>query len=172
MRHWATPKAAFYGGADLRSPQSTSSPTVHGGLSHVERLPLERKNYRKICLVQRAFSLSRLRFVSWSNIRRDALVSVFDVPHHHQPRSNFTIAMDVADPPHGNSPEFQDEDNALDASNIRNSRTLPDDLPTSLDDRRSVPVFPSETEMYDGWQGGHLPASLLVRRDSKSPVAS
>ncbi|KAJ9246358.1 hypothetical protein DTO207G8_9038 [Paecilomyces variotii] len=61
--------------------------------------------------------------------------------------------MDVADPPHGNSPEFQDEDNALDASNIRNSRTLPDDLPTSLDDRRSVPVFPSETEMYDGWQG-------------------
>ena len=32
-------------------------------------------------------------------------------------------------------------------------RQLPDDLPTSLDDRRSVPTFTSETEMYDGWQG-------------------
>ncbi|PKY08564.1 DIL and ankyrin domain protein [Aspergillus campestris IBT 28561] len=30
---------------------------------------------------------------------------------------------------------------------------LPDDLPTSLDDRRSIPVFPQETEMYDAWQG-------------------
>ncbi|KAI1982530.1 hypothetical protein LOZ51_000720 [Ophidiomyces ophidiicola] len=32
-------------------------------------------------------------------------------------------------------------------------RTLPDDLPTSLDDRRSVPTYAAETEMYDGWQG-------------------
>lgn len=31
--------------------------------------------------------------------------------------------------------------------------TLPDDLPKSLDDRRSVPVFPQETEIYDAWQG-------------------
>lgn len=30
---------------------------------------------------------------------------------------------------------------------------LPDDLPRSLDDRRSVPVFQPETEMYDAWQG-------------------
>lgn len=30
---------------------------------------------------------------------------------------------------------------------------LPDDLPKSLDDRRSVPVFQPETEMYDAWQG-------------------
>lgn len=30
---------------------------------------------------------------------------------------------------------------------------LPDDLPKSLDDRRSVPVFPQETEIYDAWQG-------------------
>lgn len=30
---------------------------------------------------------------------------------------------------------------------------LPDDLPKSLDDRRSVPVLPQETEMYDAWQG-------------------
>ncbi|PGH03744.1 hypothetical protein GX51_03888 [Blastomyces parvus] len=32
-------------------------------------------------------------------------------------------------------------------------RPLPDDLPTSLDDRRSVPVFGAETEIYDAWQG-------------------
>ncbi|KMP07619.1 hypothetical protein DIZ76_017317 [Coccidioides immitis] len=32
-------------------------------------------------------------------------------------------------------------------------RALPDDLPTSLDDRRSVPTYTAETEMYDGWQG-------------------
>ncbi|KAK0634805.1 hypothetical protein B0T17DRAFT_586507 [Bombardia bombarda] len=35
-----------------------------------------------------------------------------------------------------------------------NKRTLPDDLPRSLDDRRHVPVdLVPETEMYDGWQG-------------------
>ncbi|OAX84371.1 hypothetical protein ACJ72_01263 [Emergomyces africanus] len=32
-------------------------------------------------------------------------------------------------------------------------RPLPDDLPTSLDDRRSIPTFGTETEMYDAWQG-------------------
>jgi hypothetical protein len=32
-------------------------------------------------------------------------------------------------------------------------RTLPDDLPTSLDDRRPVPIITEETEMYDAWQG-------------------
>ncbi|SPO03790.1 probable protein localized to golgi-vacuole transport vesicle [Cephalotrichum gorgonifer] len=33
-------------------------------------------------------------------------------------------------------------------------RTLPADLPKSLDDRRMVsPSLPQETEMYDGWQG-------------------
>lgn len=32
-------------------------------------------------------------------------------------------------------------------------RKLPDDLPTSLDDRRSVPSYGVETEMYDAWQG-------------------
>ncbi|KAK2785404.1 hypothetical protein FQN52_008464 [Onygenales sp. PD_12] len=35
----------------------------------------------------------------------------------------------------------------------RRSRQLPPDLPTSLDDRRSVPGFTPETEMYDAWQG-------------------
>ena len=39
-------------------------------------------------------------------------------------------------------------------------RVLPDDLPTSLDDRRSVPTFSSETEMYDAWQGPQL--SLII----------
>ena len=34
---------------------------------------------------------------------------------------------------------------------------LPDDLPTSLDDRRSVPThYTAETEMYDAWQGEML----------------
>jgi hypothetical protein len=33
-------------------------------------------------------------------------------------------------------------------------RELPDDLPKSLNDRRSVPThFPIETELYDAWQG-------------------
>lgn len=32
-------------------------------------------------------------------------------------------------------------------------RQLPDDLPKSLDDRRVVPNFDTETEMYDAWQG-------------------
>ena len=37
-------------------------------------------------------------------------------------------------------------------------RALPSDLPTSLDDRRHVPVeLVQETEYYDGWQGGWLP---------------
>lgn len=32
-------------------------------------------------------------------------------------------------------------------------RQLPADLPTSLDDRRAVPMLGEETEMYDAWQG-------------------
>lgn len=36
------------------------------------------------------------------------------------------------------------------------SQELPDDLPKSLDDRRSVPMIQPETEMYDGWQGAQL----------------
>jgi hypothetical protein len=32
-------------------------------------------------------------------------------------------------------------------------RKLPDDLPTSLDDRRSFPSYGGETEIYDAWQG-------------------
>ncbi|KAL4980694.1 hypothetical protein BDW66DRAFT_124569 [Aspergillus desertorum] len=32
-------------------------------------------------------------------------------------------------------------------------KKLPDDLPKSLDDRRSFPAIQQETEMYDAWQG-------------------
>ncbi|KAI9696071.1 MAG: hypothetical protein M1836_005902 [Candelina mexicana] len=32
-------------------------------------------------------------------------------------------------------------------------RQLPDDLPKSLDDRRTIPGYGEETEMYDAWQG-------------------
>lgn len=35
-------------------------------------------------------------------------------------------------------------------------KKLPDDLPKSLDDRRSVPALQPETEMYDAWQGSQL----------------
>ena len=37
---------------------------------------------------------------------------------------------------------------------VKRPRALPDDLPKSLDDRRSVPnQYMGETEMYDAWQG-------------------
>ncbi len=39
---------------------------------------------------------------------------------------------------------------------IKKPRILPDDLPKSLDDRKSVPVYTGETEMYDAWQGMHI----------------
>jgi len=46
-------------------------------------------------------------------------------------------------------------------------RTLPADLPRSLDDRRHVPTeLVPETEMYDGWQGQCL---LLPRLAIPSP---
>ena len=45
---------------------------------------------------------------------------------------------------------------------IKRPRTLPDDLPKSLDDRKSVPThYTAETEMYDAWQGSHLPPHFL-----------
>ncbi len=41
-------------------------------------------------------------------------------------------------------------------------RTLPADLPKSLDDRRHAPTeLVAETEYYDGWQGS-LPRIRLV----------
>jgi hypothetical protein len=41
-------------------------------------------------------------------------------------------------------------------------RALPDDLPKSLDDRKSVPShYTAETEMYDAWQGATTDRGLL-----------
>ncbi|KAL2414843.1 Dilute domain-containing protein C25B8.08 [Exophiala dermatitidis] len=45
------------------------------------------------------------------------------------------------------------QDPASPAESVSSSRKLPNDLPTSLDDRRTVPVFGEEIEIYDGWQG-------------------
>lgn len=42
-------------------------------------------------------------------------------------------------------------------------RKLPDDLPTSLDDRRTFQSYGEETEMYDGWQGTIIPSSSWSR---------
>lgn len=58
--------------------------------------------------------------------------------------------MDLADPHRGGSHE---PDNDASELNVQQPRELPDDLPKSLDDRRSVPVFQQETEIYDAWQG-------------------
>ena len=55
--------------------------------------------------------------------------------------------MDTGDPHGGSGSEYGNEDK-------KKPRELPDDLPRSLNDRRSVPThFPVETEMYDAWQG-------------------
>jgi hypothetical protein len=35
-------------------------------------------------------------------------------------------------------------------------KELPADLPKSLNDRRAVPEFTTETEMYDAWQGASI----------------
>jgi hypothetical protein len=45
---------------------------------------------------------------------------------------------------------------------VKRPRTLPDDLPKSLDDRKSVPSYTAETEMYDAWQGNTPPTSLVL----------
>ncbi|EAW09813.1 DIL and Ankyrin domain protein [Aspergillus clavatus NRRL 1] len=65
--------------------------------------------------------------------------------------------MDPSESPRGTSDEFNNHNhnhnhNLDDELADQKPRVLPDDLPTSLDDRRSVPVF-QETEIYDAWQG-------------------
>lgn len=42
---------------------------------------------------------------------------------------------------------------SADESSLALPADLPPDLPTSLDDRRPVLEIPSETEIYDPWQG-------------------
>jgi hypothetical protein len=55
--------------------------------------------------------------------------------------------MDIGDHHGGPGGGFGDEEK-------KKPRELPDDLPKSLNDRRSVPTdLPMETEMYDAWQG-------------------
>lgn len=57
--------------------------------------------------------------------------------------------MDVSDPPLSEGRESSDDD----GQSPRSARKLPDDLPKSLDDRRTFSSYGGETEMYDAWQG-------------------
>ncbi|KAJ5887914.1 hypothetical protein N7495_007955 [Penicillium taxi] len=67
--------------------------------------------------------------------------------------------MDTIEPGHRASEE-------IDHSPVSaGAQELPDDLPKSLDDRRSVPVF-QETEMYDAWQGTSVVLPAPSRRRS------
>jgi hypothetical protein len=55
--------------------------------------------------------------------------------------------MDIGGPRIGEISGFEEEERKL-------PRELPDDLPRSLNDRRSVSVhYAPEMEMYDAWQG-------------------
>ncbi|KAI9873916.1 MAG: hypothetical protein M1830_010405 [Pleopsidium flavum] len=54
--------------------------------------------------------------------------------------------MDLGDP-------SNEEETGFEGAQPPKTRKLPDDLPTSLDDRRTVPSYGGETEMYDAWQG-------------------
>ncbi|KAI5305595.1 hypothetical protein KEM56_003948 [Ascosphaera pollenicola] len=54
-----------------------------------------------------------------------------------------------------------DQDVSPDAVEEMPVRKLPDDLPTSLDDRKPAPTISAETEMYDGWQGVHTLNPIL-----------
>jgi hypothetical protein len=68
--------------------------------------------------------------------------------------------MDTTESPRGDSEEVDPSHNHSPASS-ESPKELPEDLPKSLDDRRSVPVYQQETEMYDAWQGKN---SLLLTR--------
>jgi hypothetical protein len=56
--------------------------------------------------------------------------------------------MDIGDHDGGDIGGFGEE--------RKRPRELPDDLPKSLNDRRSIPTFTAETEMYDAWQGWYV----------------
>lgn len=60
--------------------------------------------------------------------------------------------MDTTEPRRGASEDADSDHHSPASPEIQ--QELPADLPKSLDDRRSVPVF-QETEMYDAWQGKH-----------------
>ncbi|KAJ5648499.1 hypothetical protein N7490_004871 [Penicillium lividum] len=61
--------------------------------------------------------------------------------------------MDTTEPRRGASEELDTETESHSPVSLEIPKQLPDDLPKSLDDRRSVPVYQQETEMYDAWQG-------------------
>ncbi|KAJ5093082.1 hypothetical protein N7456_008943 [Penicillium angulare] len=62
--------------------------------------------------------------------------------------------MDSTEPRRGASEDqLDDSDPDHSPASLGPTQELPDDLPKSLDDRRSVPVYQQETEMYDAWQG-------------------
>ena len=63
--------------------------------------------------------------------------------------------MDLEDP-RPNKGRDSSEDDFHDAQSPQSAQKLPDDLPTSLDDRRIVQTYAGETEMYDAWQGERL----------------
>jgi hypothetical protein len=67
------------------------------------------------------------------------------------PLPSTAAGMDLAD----NPDTVHSEDGAEETFETlpQSPRKLPDDLPTSLDDRRSFPSYGGETEMYDAWQG-------------------
>lgn len=60
------------------------------------------------------------------------------------------------DSPRGDSPAGSDHEPRGSSSSENDPKTLPDDLPKSLDDRRSFPAIQQETEMYDAWQGSQI----------------
>ena len=63
--------------------------------------------------------------------------------------------MDIGD--HGG-----DLGGGFEVEEVKRPRAMPDDLPRSLDDRKSVPThYTAETEMYDAWQGDILCAWFL-----------
>ena len=43
----------------------------------------------------------------------------------------------------------------VEEKSVRWDRQLPDDLPTSLDDRKPQTFFGQEMEVYDAWQGNY-----------------
>lgn len=61
-------------------------------------------------------------------------------------------ASDEPIPSHHNEIDRDHNFEEADLQPTQKPRVLPDDLPTSLDDRRSVPML-QEMEMYDAWQG-------------------
>ncbi|KAI9772190.1 MAG: hypothetical protein M1839_002508 [Geoglossum umbratile] len=57
--------------------------------------------------------------------------------------------MDIGDPQPGEENGFEERF----GEERPRLRQLPDDLPKSLDDRRTANTFSAETEIYDAWQG-------------------